>query len=132
LKEFQGIFQMRLKQVTIVAIVKKNMVVIVFRNWNRQNEIQPNWYQMVTCFNLIWNIPWNSFKLYITFTIFYYNTIHTPQGVENRNILLWFKCVLTALHVNCIFLFDKVLYIEQEKNVHLSEIEISWSCLIKV
>jgi hypothetical protein len=31
-----------------------------------------------------------------------------PQGVENRNILLWFKCVLTALHVNCIILFDKV------------------------
>ena len=33
----------------------------------------------------------------------------TPQGVENRNILLWFKCVLTALHVNCMILFDKVL-----------------------
>jgi hypothetical protein len=32
-----------------------------------------------------------------------------PQGVENRNILLWFKCVLTALNVNCIILFDKVL-----------------------
>jgi hypothetical protein len=31
----------------------------------------------------------------------------TPQGVENRNILLWFKCVLTALHVNCMILFDK-------------------------
>jgi hypothetical protein len=24
-----------------------------------------------------------------------------PKGVENRNILLSFKCVLTALHVNC-------------------------------
>jgi hypothetical protein len=78
--------------------------------------------------------------MYITFTIFYYNTIQTifiilffsfwtvdrekkildrqqivsqwglqlivrmhnsdttPQGVENRNILLWFKCVL----INCI------------------------------
>jgi hypothetical protein len=44
----------------------------------------------------------------------------TPQGVENRNILLWFKCVLTALHVNCMILFDKVLYLEQEKNVLLS------------
>ena len=33
----------------------------------------------------------------------------TPQGVEKRNILLWFKCVLTALHVNCMILFDKVL-----------------------
>ena len=33
----------------------------------------------------------------------------TPKGVENRNILLWFKCVLTALHVNCMILFDKVL-----------------------
>jgi hypothetical protein len=29
----------------------------------------------------------------------------TPQGVENRNIILWFKCVLTALHVNCMILF---------------------------
>jgi hypothetical protein len=35
--------------------------------------------------------------------------ISHAQGVENRNILLWFKCVLTALHVNCIVLFDKVL-----------------------
>jgi hypothetical protein len=33
----------------------------------------------------------------------------TPQGVEHRNILLWFKCVLTALHINCMILFDKVL-----------------------
>jgi hypothetical protein len=31
-----------------------------------------------------------------------HNRDPTPQGVENRNILLWFKCVLTALHVNCI------------------------------
>jgi hypothetical protein len=38
-----------------------------------------------------------------------YNSDLTPQGVENRNILLWFKCVLTALHVNCMILFDKVL-----------------------
>jgi hypothetical protein len=38
-----------------------------------------------------------------------HNSDPTPQGVENRNILLWFKCVLTALHVNCIILFDKVL-----------------------
>ena len=35
--------------------------------------------------------------------------ISHAQGVENRNILLWFKCVLTALHVNCMILFDKVL-----------------------
>jgi hypothetical protein len=26
-----------------------------------------------------------------------HNSNPTPQGVENRNILLWFKCVLTAL-----------------------------------
>ena len=32
----------------------------------------------------------------------------TPQDMENRNILLSFKCVLTALHVNCLILFDKV------------------------
>ena len=38
-----------------------------------------------------------------------HNSDPTPQGVENRNILLWFKCVLTALHVNCMILFDKVL-----------------------
>jgi hypothetical protein len=31
-----------------------------------------------------------------------HNSDPPPQGVENRNILLWFKCVLTALHVNCI------------------------------
>ena len=29
-----------------------------------------------------------------------HNTDPTPQGVENRNILLLLKCVLTALHVN--------------------------------
>jgi hypothetical protein len=29
-----------------------------------------------------------------------HNSDPTPQGVENRNILLLFKCVLTALHVN--------------------------------
>jgi hypothetical protein len=38
-----------------------------------------------------------------------HNSDPTPQGVENSNILLWFKCVLTALHVNCMILFDKVL-----------------------
>ena len=38
-----------------------------------------------------------------------HNSDPTPQGVENRNILLSFKCVLTALHVNCMILFDKVL-----------------------
>ena len=36
-------------------------------------------------------------------------TILVEFGVENRNILLWFKCVFTALHVNCMILFDKVL-----------------------
>ena len=38
-----------------------------------------------------------------------HNSDLKPQGVENRNILLWFNCVLTALHVNCMILFDKVL-----------------------
>jgi hypothetical protein len=38
-----------------------------------------------------------------------HNSDPTPQGVENINILLWLKCVLTALHVNCMILFDKVL-----------------------
>jgi hypothetical protein len=38
-----------------------------------------------------------------------HNSDPTPEGVENRNILLWFKCVFIALHVNCMILFDKVL-----------------------
>ena len=38
-----------------------------------------------------------------------HNSDPTSQGVENRNILLWIKCVLTALHVNCMILFDKIL-----------------------
>jgi hypothetical protein len=51
-----------------------------------------------------------------------HNSDHTPYGVENRNMLLWFKCVLTALHVNRMILFDKVLKLEQEQNAHLTEI----------
>ena len=42
------------KKPTELQLLNKNMVVIVFRNQNRQNEIQPN--QIVTCFNLIYNI----------------------------------------------------------------------------
>ena len=38
-----------------------------------------------------------------------HNIDPTPQGVENRNILLWFKCVVTALHVNCMILFENGL-----------------------
>ena len=38
-----------------------------------------------------------------------HNSDPTPEGVENRNIILWLKCVLTVLHVNCMILFDKVL-----------------------
>ena len=38
-----------------------------------------------------------------------HNSDPPPQGTENKNILLWFKWVLTALHVNCMILFDKVL-----------------------
>ena len=53
-----------------------------------------------------------------------HNSDPIPQGVENRNILLWFKCVLTALHVNCMILFDKVLYLEQENNVTLEWISV--------
>jgi hypothetical protein len=37
------------------------------------------------------------------------NSDPTPQGMENRNVLLSFKCALTALHVNCMIIFDKVL-----------------------
>ena len=38
-----------------------------------------------------------------------HNIDPTPQGVENRNVILWLKCVLTALHVNCMIPFNKVL-----------------------
>jgi hypothetical protein len=38
-----------------------------------------------------------------------HNSDPTPQGAVNRNILLWLKCVLIALHVSCMILFDKVL-----------------------
>jgi hypothetical protein len=38
-----------------------------------------------------------------------HNSDPTSQGVENRTIPLWFKCVLTALHVNCMILLDEVL-----------------------
>ena len=48
-----------------------------------------------------------------------HNSDPTPQGVGNRNILMWFKCVLTTLHVNCMILFDKVLYLEQGKQCTL-------------
>jgi hypothetical protein len=37
-----------------------------------------------------------------------YNSDPTPQRLENRNILLWFKCVLTALHVYCMILLKDV------------------------
>ena len=43
------------------------------------------------------------------------NSDPTPQGVEYRNIV-WFKCVLTALHVSCMILT------RTGKNVRLSEI----------
>ena len=33
----------------------------------------------------------------------------SPQRVKNRNILMWFKYELTALHVSCMMLFDKDL-----------------------
>jgi hypothetical protein len=51
-----------------LQLLKKNMVVIVFRNQNRQIEIQPNQHKA-------WTL----------------------------------KCVLAALHVNCMILFDKVI-----------------------
>jgi hypothetical protein len=58
--------------------------------------------------NVMW-IQWPTIPVWGFQLIFrMHNSDHTPQGVENRNILLWFKCVLTALHVNCMLLFDKV------------------------
>ena len=47
--------------------------------------------------------------LQLTFRM--HNSDPTPQSVNNRNMLLWFKCVLTAVHVhvNCMILFNKGL-----------------------
>jgi hypothetical protein len=80
----------------------------------KYNRINIKWWLVSTSFKIYLDILSN---LYIMFTIFYYNiatqlvcfhNMHnsdpTPQGVENRNIRLWFKCVLTALHVNCMIL----------------------------
>jgi hypothetical protein len=45
----------------------------------------------------IFNVLHSQWGLQLIFRM--HNSDPTPQGVENRNILLWFKCVLTALHV---------------------------------
>jgi hypothetical protein len=46
-----------------------------------------------------------------------HNSDPTPQGVENRNIRLWFKCVLTALHVNCMILLFKRMELIEVKSL---------------
>jgi hypothetical protein len=38
-----------------------------------------------------------------------HNSDPTPQGVEYRNILLWFKCVLTALCVILVIILDLLI-----------------------
>jgi hypothetical protein len=50
-------------------------------------------------------------------TIFLLNagTVPTVCYIFFHFIIGYVKCVLTALHVNCVILFDKVLLIEQEK-----------------
>jgi hypothetical protein len=50
----------------------------------------------------------------ILIIIEYYTLLYSYNFNPIKNnmvviILLWFKCVLTALHVNCMILFDKVL-----------------------
>jgi hypothetical protein len=39
-----------------------------------------------------------------------HNIDPTPQGVENRNTLLWFKWVLTALHLFITTLFHSSVH----------------------
>lgn len=41
-----------------------------------------------------------------------------PKHMKNRTILVWFKDVLTALHVNCMILFDKAHLTGTGKNLH--------------
>ena len=45
--------------------------------------------------------------LQLTFRM--HNSDPTPQRVNNRNIILWFKCILTAVDVNCMIIFNKGL-----------------------
>jgi len=42
-------------------------------------------------------------------TFHMHNSDTTQQRVHNRNILLWFKCVLTAVHVKYMIIFNKGL-----------------------
>jgi hypothetical protein len=42
-----------------------------------------------------------------------HNSDPRPQGVKNWNIIMWFKGVLTALHVNCIILYYPLTRTEQ-------------------
>ena len=35
---------------------------------------------------------------------------HHTATCENRNMLMWFRYVLTALHVNCMIMLDRGLY----------------------
>jgi hypothetical protein len=62
---------------------------------------------MVTCSNLILDRQQIASKWGLQLIFRMHTSDPTPQGVENRNSLMWFKCVLTALHVNCMILFDK-------------------------
>jgi hypothetical protein len=43
-----------------------------------------------------------------------YNSDPTPQGVENRNILLWFKCVLKIE-------WNSVVIKDRERDVNMNE-----------
>jgi hypothetical protein len=63
--------------------------------------------ELIEVKSLIWAQIASQWGLQLIFRM--HNSDPTPQGVENRNMFLWFKCVLIALHVNCIILFDKVL-----------------------
>jgi hypothetical protein len=49
----------------------------------------------------------NQWDLQLIFRM--HNSDPRPQGVENRNIILWLKCVLTALHINCVVAHHKIL-----------------------
>ena len=54
-----------------------------------------------------------------------HNSDPTPQGVENRNILLWFKCVLIALHTltrtgtKCSLEWNSIVIKDRERDVQV-------------
>jgi hypothetical protein len=88
--------RMELIEVKSLIWVQKGKLYIIYENvmWIQWPTI-PVWWQKKRYCSDMPNVVWG---LQLIFCM--HNSDLTPQGVGNRNILLWFKCILTALHVN--------------------------------